>query len=947
MGSNVSARVEPTSARPDKDKNDEGIILIWIGSVPVGETESALETKLKSITSSVKLLSDLNTSIAFVKSITKERIFVILNVNVNETTNKSIKELNQISHVSSIFIIDSSENPIQSSENVSEERLKAMRFSSFDRALMDTVRHHIRTAVKTMIGISMFDQEKQNTTRDLTKNMAGFLWFQILLQVLKELQHDDQAKNEMLEMCSNYYRMQDDQSELAQIEEYRTTYKKEQAIHWYTRDSFLYKLLNKALRTEDVRSLFSFRTFIVDLCAQIDDLHRKQFGTGNAQIMLLFRGQRMTNREHAQLLTSQNKLVSTNGFISATKSIDVARGFAFQNTLSNDLIPVLFQIQVSSRLEHVRFADIAAHSVYQGEAEVLFSLGAAFKITNVHEGSGDHSLTVVTMVATDDGYKSVNRYINASRAEYESEDKKVILGRLLLDMGQYRESRDYFTDLIDYTSKRRGTSDSLEFAPFYHNKGRALAAMGLLIEALRLMERAGKIYRKESSMKTRELVQVLNSIGVIEGELGHYQKALQNFRDVLNEFKHLDSSGKSSNSQLQIATAESNIGWVLYLKGSYRESCEHHTNAYKIRQAHLPDKHPLLADSLNALGALQHAQGLDSVAKKAYTTVLTMRLQVLPDRHPSIASSYQSLGNLQLENGRYDDASKLYEDAHSIYTETFGENHPFVGNSYKSLGSVSLENSNFEQALEYFELARQILTRNFSEKHPSVGECHHLIGIVHERKKMFKKAISYYEMALDIFSQDLDVDHPIGAKVFISLANTYMRTNDFEQAERNLQRAYEIQKKAYAHDHPEILLTLNNFGVLHTQTQQYDKAKDYLNQALNMCKKYDEIPHLATARTKYNAGVLHATIGEYSVAIMFYKSAIDIQEQKLPSTNLHVIEIHNAIADVYMREGKFIEAQQHLMKAKSRYESNHCTKSNPDYTRIEKNLKKISKLIKR
>ena len=174
-----------------------------------------------------------------------------------------------------------------------------------------------------------------------------------------------------------------------------------------------------------------------------------------------------------------------------------------------------------------------------------------------------------------------------------------------------------------------------------------------------------------------------------------------------------------------------------------------------------------------------------------------------------------------------------------------------------------------------------------------------------------------------------------------------MRKNDFEQAERNLQRAYEIQEKAYVNDHPELLLTLNNFGVLYTQTQQYDKAKDYLNRALKMCGKCYANDHLATARTKYNAGVLHATIGEYPIAIMYYKSAIDIQEQKLPPTNLHVIEIHNAIANVYMREGQFIAAGQHLMKAKSRYENNNCTKNNPDYTRIEKQLKKISKLTKR
>jgi tetratricopeptide (TPR) repeat protein len=949
MGQGISNQIQTTSLddiNKGREINREGIYLIWVGPVPSEHTELTLKTKLKGATSSVKICCQLNTCTSLVKSITKEKVFIIMNAIFNETTNRLLEELSKLNHVDSIFILDSDESRIQLYEKVLTDFPKTIHFPSLDDTMIDAVRQHIRVTIKTTMEISMFDQGRQSTTRDLTKNMADFLWFQVLLYVLRQLRHDEQAKKEMLDMCANYYQMQEDQIELKFIEEYRNTYNKEQAIYWYTRDCFLYKLLNKALRSEDVRSLFAFRTFIVDLCDQIDKLHKERISNGDKETIVLYRGQQMTKREQAQILASRNKLISTNGFISATKNAQIALAFALKTTQSADLVSIVFRIEAPSNLKNVVFADITQFSEYPDEGEILFSLGAAFKIDSVVEHFAEYSYTVVNMTATDEGHDSVDHYINSSKAEFESEDKKVILGRLLLDMGQYKESDNYFTDLIDYTNKRTN-HESLEFAPLYHNKGRARACMGSLKEALALMSRAQNIREQYHVLKTPELAQTLNSIGVIEGEMGHYQKAMQSFEDALYVFQQPSSNPTSTNSQLQIATTKSNIGWVQYLRGNYEESHKYHLEALDIRAKLLPKKHALIADNLNALGALRHAQGRYDEAKKLYTEALIMRQQTLPDRHPSVASSCQSLGNLELENGRYENALELYEKAHSIYSDTFGEDHSFVASSYKSIGSVFLENSNHDKALEYFELARQILIRNLLEKHPSVGECYHFIGIVHERKALYRQAIANYEKALDIFSNHLAVDHPSLSKIFMSMANTYMRTGDYQQAEMNLQRAHSIQKDAYSTYHPDIVLTLNNLGVLYTQIAEYDKAKDYLTQAINMCEKCYPPSHLAVARTLFNLGEVYANKGEYDTAVQYYKRAIEIQEEKLPPINLCKVDTHNRIAAAYVKLNKVIEAQQHLMKSKNFYEDSEYSIKNPDFAQVMKNLRSVNKAVKR
>jgi hypothetical protein len=77
----------------------------------------------------------------------------------------------------------------------------------------------------------------------------------------------DIAKNEMICECLAQY--DDDIVEQIKIEDFQSNYKEKKAIWWYTRDCFLYRLLNKALRTENINIIFKFRFFIRELFYQL------------------------------------------------------------------------------------------------------------------------------------------------------------------------------------------------------------------------------------------------------------------------------------------------------------------------------------------------------------------------------------------------------------------------------------------------------------------------------------------------------------------------------------------------------------------------------------------------------------------------------------------------------------------------------------------------------
>ncbi|CAF0790475.1 unnamed protein product [Adineta steineri] len=165
-----------------------------------------------------------------------------------------------------------------------------------------------------------------------------------------------QAKDLMLNKCQDYY---------------RNTYQSDEAIHWYIKDSFIYRLVNRAFRTENITLWYLFRFYIIDLCKQLELIHKEQ----NIQTsLILYCGQsRMSINEFNYLKSNIGSFILANGFFSSTTDIQIANSFLFSTINTEDYKVILFKIIV----------DIDKYVGYVGECEILFSISSIFQIENV------------------------------------------------------------------------------------------------------------------------------------------------------------------------------------------------------------------------------------------------------------------------------------------------------------------------------------------------------------------------------------------------------------------------------------------------------------------------------------------------------------------------------------------------------------------------------------
>ncbi|CAF1357733.1 unnamed protein product [Adineta steineri] len=251
-------------------------------------------------------------------------------------------------------------------------------------------------------------QINENFFRNLTLENGSFLAFQLLVDMMLRLDQNEFARNELLQVCRDSYA--DDPIELKKIDKFEQTYDPRDAIKWYTTDCFLYRLINRSLRTESIDHIFKLRYFIHDLHNQLAQIQKEflRLLPSNQIILQLYRGLRMQLHELHDLERNEGNLVSTDTFLSTTSDYEAALSFSGDGNVEDNYVSVIYEITVDTRLTHwIPFAKIDYHSIFKDEDEVLFSMGAVFRVGQAKQLKDRLWMIELTLTSTKDEYWNV------------------------------------------------------------------------------------------------------------------------------------------------------------------------------------------------------------------------------------------------------------------------------------------------------------------------------------------------------------------------------------------------------------------------------------------------------------------------------------------------------------------------------------------------------------
>ncbi|CAF4267683.1 unnamed protein product, partial [Rotaria sordida] len=250
------------------EQNLESTRLIWYDS-NINKTNDTKETmkELREINNFIVFHIDLKTCIDYIESITNEKIFL---VTCGRDALNILIRVHELKQIDSIFIFCFKPEKYQ---GLLQTYTKLIGIYTKRHELLHFLKENIILVEKHLETFNFYNQHKQKSTRDLSKESAEFLWFQIFKDVVLRLPRDNYTKQQMIEFCQHYYR--GNEKELKFIHEFEHDYKSNLAIKWYTNDTFLYRIVNKALRTEDIEQLRIFRFFIADLSFNLANEYEK------------------------------------------------------------------------------------------------------------------------------------------------------------------------------------------------------------------------------------------------------------------------------------------------------------------------------------------------------------------------------------------------------------------------------------------------------------------------------------------------------------------------------------------------------------------------------------------------------------------------------------------------------------------------------------------------
>jgi tetratricopeptide (TPR) repeat protein len=532
----------------------------------------------------------------------------------------------------------------------------------------------------------------------------------------------NESKDIWLNQCREYYH--GDEIELKKIEIFSKEYKSDEAIRWYTEESFVYRLVNRAFRIDDITLWYLSRYYIADMCRQMEIIYREQNCTKN---FILYRRQRTSIHELESIkeLAESNHLFCTTAFFSTTKNFDVSTLFGSEigDPNNDEIISVLFEIIVDSiNLKTIIFVDInqyllEKYHMSNDEDEVLFTIGSIFQITSIKEDRSNSKLWRICMKATDDGADLVQYHLNLMRNKYKNMKINLLFGRYLLDMNYLSKAESYFQMLLHECSNSNQYYDE-DLLFINDSLGELHMRTTNYNQAYQYFQNAHRIRLKNPTLTNIFISYIY--FGNYYKTINDFNQAYQYYMKALLKMNENISKHKINIERVYINIASINAHHREYYKAL--ELCLKIENSFK--NIHLT--YPLYSEMIicqGLIGDIYFAREDYDQAEKFYLNVFHMCQKYLCIGDKQFIHCIYSLIELYRrklnDNNQY--ALNFCEKQLELHRKHFSFNHLSIAYLLIKLGHIKQDIHSYQKALE-------ILFHYDYLEYLTIAQCYQSIG---------------------------------------------------------------------------------------------------------------------------------------------------------------------------------------------------------------------------
>ncbi|CAF4068851.1 unnamed protein product [Adineta steineri] len=661
--------------------------------------------------------------------------------------------MNDISQLHSVYIFNNIKS--QHEEWITKwQKIKSVHTNVND--LCQALKFDIKQFNQDTIAMSFITVDEMASTDNLNQLEPTFMYTQLFKEILLDMKHDEQEIKQFISYCRDR-----DCGSSKNIDEFEKKYQPQSAIWWYTYPSFIYSMLNYALRSMEGDIIINMGFFIHDLHQQIQQLHQQQVNSYHGKPFLVYRGQGLSKTNFEKLQTTKGGLMSFNNFLSTSTEQDTPLGFALSALENADMVGILFIMSIDPNIKTASFASIKEMSYFRYEDEILFSMHTIFRVGAIKQMNNEHQLYQVELELTSDDDQQLRLLTDWIREEVGGNTGWQRLGNLLLKIGQFNKAEELHNVLLE-----QPTDDS-EKAIYY------------------------------------------NQLGYVKDGQGDYEKAIWYYEQGLKIKEKTLSSNHPS-----LAISNGNIGTVYENMKEYSTALSYYEKALAIQKKTLPSNHPSMGTTYNNIGGVYDSMGEYSKALSFYDKALEIQQKILPSNHPDLAGLYNNIGLVYSKMGEYSKALSFYDKALEIQQKTLPSNHPDFAQPFNNIGSVYYKMGEYSTALSFYDKALEIQQKNLPSNHHLLATSYNNIGLVYHQMGEYSKALSFCEKALEIQQKNLPSNHHLLAISYNNTGNVYSNMEEYSKALPYLERALDILQRALPAAHPHIKMVKEGIEVV-------------------------------------------------------------------------------------------------------------------------------------
>ena len=425
-----------TSPRPMRMV--ENCIVLWLSDDSSKTFENEIE-QLRRFVYGFQVFINLDTCIDYIRDVQDEKIFLITSIPY-----QSIGNVYHFPQLEKIYIFDSS----------SPEDTKSNLLNNIFRDINNLCKQLQQDIELCELDLTYFsaipnssDDIKSSTV--LTKEQASFVFIRIINEIMIRMKFDNNSKNVLIDFCRIHYANNDEQLRI--IDEFTKYYRPNQAFDWLKRPCFISKILKRIKRTREIDLLYKIGFFAKHLSMRLIKLHEEN-ALQMKNISVVYRSKTMLNDEFELLIKNHcDGLLSFADFLGTTVNKENAIDFICRRlTMHPNRIAIIFEIHLDHTIfnEDSPFALLKSNDWENGE--IYFFAGTVFRIKSIEQVM-ENSVAIwcikLQLIGNDD--PQLLRILAPFRTHEQHENPLSCLGKLLMEMGEYRRVEQFFLEMLN------------------------------------------------------------------------------------------------------------------------------------------------------------------------------------------------------------------------------------------------------------------------------------------------------------------------------------------------------------------------------------------------------------------------------------------------------------------------------------------------------------------